>query len=407
MLNQDKLAKFAELSLKIGVNLQPNQEVYIRSQIECAEFARTIAETAYKLGAKKVYIDYSDEKMTRIMYDYETPETLKEIPSWLVDIRNKAVDKKMAVISIASENPSMFAGVAPEKIKAYNVALKQSYKYFYDCMMGNGFRWLVISVPTTAWAEKVFPNDENAVDKLWDAIGNTMRLDYQDPTKEWKKHIETLNRRAEFLNKNNFDYIHMTSKNGTDLKVGLSIGHIWTAAQEEAQDGIPFTANMPTEEIFTAPHKYKVNGIVHNALPLVNKGNIIDDFSITFKDGRIVDYTAKVGLDALKNIIETDEGSHYLGEIALIGKNSPIAKSGIMFYNTLFDENASCHLAFGKGYPTTVKNGNDLNVLELDKIGVNDSIEHCDFMVGTKDMNIVGVSGDKEVTLFVDGEWVI
>ena len=319
------------------------------------------------------------------------------------------VDKNMAIISISAGDPNIYAGVDPEKLQAKAIANKKATTYFYDAMMSNGMRWLVISVPTVAWAKKVFPNDSDsvAVDKLWDAIATTMRLGEENPTEAWSNHIATLNRRAKFLNEHNFDYIHMTSANGTDLKVGLAIGHIWTAAEEKAKDGIPFTANMPTEEIFTAPHKYKVDGVVKNALPLVNNGNVIDSFSLTFKDGKVVDYSAEVGYDALKNIIDTDEGSRHIGEIALIGKKSPISQLGIMFFNTLFDENASCHLALGKAYPTTVHNGTAMTKEELDEIGVNDSLEHCDFMIGSKDMKIVGVKEGKETVLFLDGEWIV
>ncbi len=408
MLTKQQLAHYAELCIKIGVNLQKGQSLCINSPVECADIARYIAEAAYKHGAKKVLVDYRDEKLSRIKYDHETIETLKEVPQWFIDKKNDIVKEKMCVISIAAGDPSIFAGVDPEKLKASSIATRTALKEYQAASMSNVIRWLVVSVPTEAWAKQVFPGAENPVDKLWDAIALTMRLNEKDPTAAWEKHIATLNRRAMFLNGHDFDYLHLTSKNGTDLKVGLALGHIWCAAQEMAQDDIAFTANMPTEEIFTAPHKYNVNGVVKNALPLVNQGNIIDDFSITFKDGRVVDYSAKKGYDALKNIIETDEGSRSIGEVALIGKGSPIHKLGLLFFNTLFDENASCHLALGKAYPTTVKNGSKMTLEELDKIGVNDSMEHCDFMVGTEDMDIVGVTkkGEK-VQLFKDGEWVV
>lgn len=408
MLTDKQLASYAELCIKIGVNLQKNQSVCINTPVECADIARYIAEAAYTHGAKKVLVEYRDEKLSRIKYDHETIETLKEIPQWFIDKKNDIVKEKMCVISIAAGDPSIFAGVDPEKLKASSIATRTALKAYQAASMSNVIRWLVVSVPTKAWAKQVFPGQENPVDKLWNAIALSMHLDTENPLKAWEKHIETLNRRAKFLNDHNFEYIHMTSKNGTDLKVGLAKDHIWCAAQEMAQDGIAFTANMPTEEIFTAPHKYNVNGVVKNALPLVNQGNIIDDFSVTFKDGRVTDFSAGKGYDALKNIIETDAGSRHIGEIALIGKKSPIHEMGLLFYNTLFDENASCHLAFGKAYPTNVKNGSKMTVAKLDKMGVNDSMEHCDFMVGTNDMDILGVTHDgKKIQLFVDGEWVI
>ncbi|MDD3831239.1 MAG: aminopeptidase [Clostridia bacterium] len=408
MLSNEKVKQFADLAIKIGVNLQPNQELNINSPIECAPIVRIMAQAAYDAGAKSVSVKWSDEKLSRINIDNQSIETLQEIPDWIVQRANYIVDKGCANISISAGDPSIYAGVDPVKLQKSSQATRKAIKYYYDKMMANACRWLVVSIPTKAWADKVFPNCEDSVDKLWDAIARTMRLDQDDPVKAWEEHIIRLNRRAKFMNDKDFEYVHMTSKNGTDLMVGLSEGHIWCAAQEEAQDGIMFTANLPTEEIFTAPHKYKVNGVVHNALPLVDNGNIIDEFYVKFKDGKVVDYDAKQGKDALKNIIETDEGSCYLGEVALIGKNSPISQLGILFYNTLFDENASCHLALGKGYPSTVKGGVAMTKEQLDKVGVNESAEHCDFMVGTTDMNIEGITKSGErVQLFVDGEWVI
>lgn len=408
MLSKKQLNDYCDLAIKIGVNLQKDQELVIRTPIECAEIARALATAGYKAGAKFVTVEYRDEKMGRINYDYATAETLEEVPSWLVSRYNYIIEKKCAVISIAAGDPTIMAGVDPEKIMRASKATALAVKDYYEKMMANYVRWLVISVPTKAWADKVFPNCEDSVDKLWTAIAMTMRLDQEEPVKEWEKHIEKLSYRADFLNKHNFEYIHLTSNNGTDLKVGLADKHLWCAAQEVAQDGLPFTANLPTEEVFTAPHNKKINGVVYSALPLVNSGNIIDGFHISFKDGKVVDYGAKTGYDTLKKIIETDEGSHSLGEIALIGKHSPIAESNLLFYNTLFDENASCHLALGKAYPSNIVNGTTMTREQLNKLGHNDSLEHCDFMIGTADMNIVGVDkkGNK-VQLFVDGEWVI
>ncbi|MEG1527879.1 MAG: aminopeptidase [Clostridia bacterium] len=408
MLSEKQLEKFADLAVKIGINLQVGQDLNIRTQIECAPIARMIAVSAYKAGARRVMVDYLDEKLKRIDFDYQSIEALEDVPNWAIEKNNYLIDHNCANISIAAGDPSIYTGVSAEKLQKSAAAYSKANKYYRDGMMSNACRWLVISVPTKAWADKIFPKCDNSVDKLWDAIAMTMRLDQKDPVGAWEKHIETLTRRAEFMNSKNFDHVHLTNKHGTDLKVGLAEGHIWCAAQELAKDGIKFTANMPTEEIFTAPHKDRVDGVVVSALPLVNQGNIIEDFSITFKAGRVVDFKAKKGYDALSNIIETDDGSHYLGEVALIGKNSPIAKSGLLFFNTLFDENASCHLALGQGYPSTVKDGTTMTKQQLADVGVNDSMEHCDFMIGTKDINIVGVTRSGEETqLFVDGEWVI
>ena len=274
--------------------------------------------------------------------------------------------------------------------------------------MSNGIRWCVVSVPTKKWAEKVFPDAADPVYSLENAIMKTMRLDKSDPEKEWEKHIAALDSRAAFLNSRNFSYLHFKNGKGTDLKVGLVENHVWLSAKEKAADGVDFIANMPTEEVFTAPHRLKTEGRVCSAMPLSYNGQIIDGFTLDFKKGKIVGFTAEKGYDALKRLIETDKGTSMLGEVALIGKDSPIAQSGILFFNTLFDENASCHIAIGKGYPTTVKDGANKPLSELKKIGVNDSVEHVDFMIGTPDLSVTGYQTDgTSVALLKDGKWCV
>lgn len=410
MLTNKQLENFAELAVRVGANMQKDQEVVIRCDVQCKDFAHLIAEKAYQFGAKRVHMQWSDEVLGRINMLNASKEALCEIPDYLLARNKYYIEHKVCLISIKAGDPNILKGCDPDKLAASNVAALKANKEFRNATMSNYLRWTLVSIPTKAWASQVFPNmdPDEAVDKMWDAIGHIMRLDTPDPTAAWREHIATLHRRADFLNSHNFEYIHMTNSRGTDLKVGLATNHMWIAAEEEGQDGVPFTANMPTEEIFTAPHNCKINGTVVNALPLVNNGNVIDNFSITFKDGKVVDYKAEVGYDALKGILTSDEGVLSLGEIALIGKNSPIAESGILFYNTLFDENASCHLAFGQSYPTTIKDGNNMTIDELVAHGMNQSLQHVDFMVGTKDMDIDGIDHDGNVVpLFRDGEWVI
>lgn len=410
MLTNKQMEKFAELAVLVGANMQPKQEVVIRCDVQCKDFAHLIAQKAYKFGAKRVHMQWLDEELARIELQNASKKTLSKVPEYSVAQNKYFIKHKVCLISISAGNPNIFKGCKADKLEARHLAILKSRKEIRKATMSNYLRWTIVSIPTVGWASQVFPDvdPQVAVDKLWDAIGHIMRLDTPNPTEAWREHIATLHRRADYLNSHNFEYIHMTNSRGTDLTVGLATDHLWIAAEEEGQDGIPFTANMPTEEIFTAPHNRKINGTVVNALPLVNNGNIIDNFSITFKDGKVVDYTAEVGYDALKGILTSDEGVLSLGEIALIGKGSPIAESGILFYNTLFDENASCHLAFGASYPTTVKNGNSLTAEELNERGMNSSLQHVDFMVGTKDMNIDGITYDgKVVPLFRDGEWVI
>lgn len=410
MLTNKQMEKYAELAVRVGANMQKGQEVVIRCDVQCAEFAHLIAAKAYEFGAKLVHMEWHDEKLDRINMLNATKEAIADIPQYRKAMWDYSIERKCCLISISAEDPNKYKGCDPAKLSAYQVAFQLARQAFRNATMSNYLRWTIVSIPTPAWAQQIFPNDtvDVAVDKLWNAIGHIMRLDQADPTAAWEKHITTLVRRAEFLTRHNFEYIHMTNAQGTDLTVGLAEDHVWIAAQEEGQDGIPFTANMPTEEIFTAPHNRKINGTITNALPLVNNGNVIDNFSITFKNGKVVDYTAEIGYDTLKGLLSSDEGVLSLGEIALIGKNSPIAESGILFYNTLFDENASCHLAFGASYPTTVKGGNDMTAEQLAAHGMNQSIQHVDFMVGTKDIDIDGIAYDGKVTpLFRNGEWVI
>lgn len=408
MLTGKKLYDFAELVLGVGVNLQKGQGLEIVCPVEKSEVAVAFSEKAYEMGARIVNVRWSCEKTDRVNYLYAEEEALTDIPKWFVDSKNYLVKKRFCYVAIDAEDPSAFKDVPSEKLAAVSKKKSKLLKAFSDEVMSNGIRWCVVSVPTESWAKKIFPAAADPVEELSFAIEKTMRLDEKNPLEAWQKHIDTLNRRAEFMNAKNFEYLHYTSANGTDLMLGLAENHVWVSAQEKAKDGVPFVANMPTEEIFTAPHKDKINGVVKSALPLSYNGQIIENFSFTFKKGKVIDFSAEKGYDVLKKLLETDAGTLSLGEAALIGKNSPIAKSGILFLNTLFDENASCHLALGKGYPTTVKGGAEMTVKELKKLGVNDSVEHVDFMIGSPDLSVTGIGYDKsETPLFVDGEWVI
>ena len=408
MLTGKKLYDFAGLVLGVGVNLQKGQGLEIVCPVEKSEVAVAFSEKAYEMGARIVNVRWSCEKTDRVNYLYAEEEALTDIPKWFVDSKNYLVKKGFCYVAIDAEDPSAFKDVPSEKLAAVSKKKSKLLKAFSDEVMSNGIRWCVVSVPTESWAKKIFPAAADPVEELSSAIEKTMRLDEKNPLEAWQKHIATLNRRAEFMNAKNFEYLHYKSANGTDLMLGLAENHVWVSAQEKAKDGVPFVANMPTEEIFTAPHKDKINGVVKSALPLSYNGQIIENFSFTFKKGKVVDFSAEKGYDVLKKLLETDAGTLSLGEAALIGKNSPIAKSGILFLNTLFDENASCHLALGKGYPTTVKGGAEMTVKELKKLGVNDSVEHVDFMIGSPDLSVTGIGYDKsETPIFVDGEWVI
>ncbi|MBP5466481.1 MAG: aminopeptidase [Clostridia bacterium] len=402
------LNKFAEAVLRVGVNIQENQGLEIICPVEKSEVATALTTAAYKLKAKIVRVRWECETIDRLNYLNASEETLSDIPKWLVDSKNYLVEKGFCYVAIAAEDPSAFTGVPPQKIAAAARARGKALKKFYENVMSNGIRWCVVSVPTKEWAKKVFPYSSDPEKELGEAIVKTMRLNCADPVKAWKKHVKTLESRAKFLNSHDFAALHFSSGNGTDFTVGLADGHRWLSAEERAKDGLNFVANMPTEEVFTAPHRLKADGVVKSAMPLCYEGQIIDGFTLKFKKGRVVDFSAEKGYDALKHLIGTDKGTERLGEVALIGKNSPIAKSGILFYNTLFDENASCHIALGKGYPTTIADGESLSRAERAKRGLNDSIEHVDFMIGAADTDIDGLTKDgKTVPVFRNGDWII
>ena len=408
MFTGKKLIDYARLVLEIGVNLQRGQGLEISCPAERREIAHALAEQAYALGAKIVRVRWNDEVLDNINYTYADKDALCRIPKWFTDSKNELVRENFCYVAIAAENPMAFKNIPADKLAAVAKARSRALKYYTDKVMGNAIRWCVVSVPTLEWAKTVFPNDENCEAKLLDAIARTMRLDCPDPVGEWHKHIAALERRANFLNKERFEYLHFKNSVGTDLKVGLAEGHVWLSAKERAKDGVCFVANIPTEEVFTAPHRMKVEGTVKSALPLAENGHIIDNFSLTFRNGKVTDFSAETGYDHLKHLIERDKGAARLGEVALIDKNSPVARSGILYYNTLFDENASCHLALGKAYPTTIALGADATKKELAASGANDSAEHVDFMIGTPDISVCGIKKNGEsIALMSDGEWII
>lgn len=407
-MDEKTLKKFARLVLSIGVNLQKNQGLEVICPVEKSEVAVAFTEEAYKLNAKIVNIRWYSERTDRLNYIYADKKALCDIPKWYIDSKNYLVEKGFCYVAISAEDPSAFQDVPADKIASVTKARGKLLKNYFEKVMANEIRWCVASVPSEPWAKKVFPNSLDPQKDLSRAIEKSMRLNAKDPVKEWQDHVENLRKKAKFMNDNDFEYLYFKNSLGTDFKVGLCEDAIWTAAEETAKDGVKFVANMPTEEVFTAPHRLKAEGVVKSAMPLSYEGQLIENFSLTFKKGKVVDFSAEKGYDALKSLIETDEGTHRLGEVALIGKNSPIAKSGILFYNTLFDENASCHIALGNGYPTTVKNGADLSVKERKAKGLNDSIDHVDFMIGTKDLSVTGIKRDGSlVAIFKDGEWAI
>ncbi|MFZ5351986.1 MAG: aminopeptidase [Bacillota bacterium] len=408
-MNNVLLEKYARLLVKIGVCLQENQTLVISSPLECAFFARIIAETAYKEGAKDVVMNWNDQPSTRIKLLYAPESTLEVVPNWRKEFYISLAREGAAFISIAADDPDLMSDVDPARMSLMYKNLGLALKEYRERMMCNRNKWCVASVPTEKWAQKVFPDDtlETAMNKLWNAILNTVRVDKDDPVSEWKKHITNLKKSLDFLNTYNFKHIHMKNSIGTDVTIELPEKHLWTGGSDLTPEGVEFVANMPTEEVFTMPKKTGVNGRVVSSMPLNYNGSLIENFSLTFKDGKVVEYTAEKGKEFLKEMISIDEGASYLGEIALVPVDSPISNMGILFYNTLFDENASSHVAIGNAYPTNIKGGENMSREELDELGANYSLTHIDFMIGTDDMTVTGMTHDGvEVAIMKDGNFV-
>jgi aminopeptidase len=410
-MNKEKLRKYAELAVKMGVNIQKGQPLAISSPIETAQFTRFLVEEAYKAGARKVSVDWHDESISKMHYEFMDLEDLKKVPKWSIDKAETAMEENTARISISASNPELLKDIDPVKIKESGKARSQALVNVQAQLMANKVQWCVLSIPTINWAKKVFPDvsDEEAVTKLWDAIFSAVRIkDDNDPIEEWKQHNKTLAEKVKTLNDLNLSYLHFTSSNGTDFKVGLVKNHIWAGGSEYNQSNVEFNPNMPTEEVFTMPDANFAEGKVVASKPLNYNGQLINNFELIFKDGKVVDFNAEQGKETLRSLIELDEGSCRLGEVALVPYESPISLSGILFFNTLFDENAACHLALGKAYPMNIKDGTNLSLDELKARGANHSLTHVDFMIGTKDLDIVGYDQEgKSIQIFKNGNWAI
>ncbi|MDD4584289.1 MAG: aminopeptidase [Bacilli bacterium] len=409
---KELLNKYAKLIVNVGVNIQKGQMLIVNGSVTSIDLAREIALEAYKSGASKVQVKYNDEILSRYALLYQSDETLKEVPEWFIDERLYAIEKGAAMVSITSPNPKAMEGVNPEKMKISQQAV-QAHPKFQDIMaytMGNRGQWCVVAMPSDEWAKKVFPAlpIKEAYEQLWLAILKASRVSKDnDPVAAWAEHNSNISRRSKIMNEHNFKSLHYKNSLGTDFDVELVNNHIWAGGSEHTTKGIVFNPNIPTEEVFTMPLKTGVNGKIFSTKPLFYNGKLIEDFWFEFKDGKVVDFGAKKEYETLKNLVENDPGSCYLGEVALVQYDSPISNSGILFYNTLFDENASCHLALGNAYPMNVKGGTSMSREQLKAAGANSSFTHVDFMVGSKDLDIVGTKHDgSKVQIFKNGNFV-
>ena len=410
MVSKKMLSEYARLAVKIGVNVQKGQPLLINGPVEAFEFIRECVKVAYEAGASEVWVDYRDNNLQRMSFEHVETETLKEIPSWAIDRIKYRIDKKYCVLHVISDDPDLLEGIDSQKVFEVQMANMKASNQFQYYTMNNIGQWSIVAYPNRKWAKKVFPelSEDEAYDRLWDAIMSTSRVSEDgDVTKAWDEHNREVKVHSEKLNEFNFKSLHFENSLGTDLKVGLIRNHIWEGGADKTQGGVTFNPNIPTEEVFTMPDCYHIDGTVVSTKPLSYNGKLIDEFKLTFKDGKVIEYSAKTNEDVLKNMLDTDDGSRSLGEVALISYDSPISNSNILFYNTLFDENASCHLALGKCYPTNVKGGSDMTSEELHKLGGNDSMIHVDFMFGSRDISVTGTTyDDKEVVVFADGNFV-
>ncbi|MBR7141935.1 MAG: aminopeptidase [Clostridia bacterium] len=399
---EEKTAEYAALLVKEGLALQESQVLVISAQTECAPFVRTVAREAYRQGAKEVVCLWNDEILSQMAYAHAPLEVFETVPDWRVESRMHYVRQGACFLSLCGGDPDLLARADPQKLSTANRVFNAAYREYYANTMANRCRWCVAGVPTRAWAEKVFGADEASIQKLWQAIFNTVRISEDGSALEaWRAHTCEMARREEKLNRLQFDRLIYRNARGTNFTVGLPENHVWAGGAEKAADGITFSANIPTEEMFTAPHRLRAEGTLVSALPLSYNGVLIDGFTLKFHNGEVVKYSAEVGLEALERLLNSCPGMKMLGEVALVPHCSPIAQMGVLFYNTLYDENASCHFALGASYPSCVDRGTELGEEEQLALGLNQAEDHVDFMIGTEDLVVEGITKNGETVVIL------
>ena len=404
----ENLKKYARLIAETGVNVQDNHTVVLQISVDQAPLARLITEEAYRLGAAEVIVQWSDETIQREFLSHAATDRIENVPQYKIDQTDDWIAKGASRISVVSSNPDALAGVDAQRVAAFQAANGKALVNLRKATQANKVSWTVVAAASEGWAAKVFPElatSEEQVDALWNEIFKTTRIYEENPVIAWDIHDKKLQEKAAELNEQQFTALHYTAP-GTDLTIGLPKNHLWEGAGSYNARGEEFMANMPTEEVFTAPDSRRVDGYVSSTKPLSYAGTIISGMKFTFKDGKVVDFSAEQGEEALKNLLAIDEGAKHLGEVALVPDPSPISHSGLIFYNTLFDENASNHLAFGSAYAFNLQGGTEMSEEELAEAGLNRSQTHVDFMVGSDKMNIDGIKEDGTIVpVFRNGDW--
>lgn len=403
-----KLERYADLIVRKGVNVKPGQEVVVQAPVEVAAFVRLLVARAYAVGAGHVTVIWNDDAVMRLTYENVDASWFETVPAWQREQLDSLAEAGACFIFVEGADPEALKGIDPAKPAAASKARNTQCVKYRHGMDFNINPWCIAGAPVAAWARQVYPGveDEVAMYRLWCAILSVARADGDDPEAAWELHNATFEKNLRLLNERHFDRLHYTSANGTDLWVGMTDKHVWEGGSSSTPDGHVFFPNIPTEEVFTSPHCERVDGVVYSALPLVRHGNKIDRFWFRFENGLVVDFDAEVGRDTLASILDTDEGARRLGEVALISKNTPIRETETLFYDTLYDENASCHLALGSGFPECYEGGYAMTQDDLRDLGLNKSGTHVDFMIGADDLDIMGVTADgEEIPVFVNGQW--
>ena len=406
---QKNLNKYAALILKVGLNIQPGDNILLRMDKSCLPLAQELSRQAYAMGAHNIHPVYSDDEMTLARYQLAPDAAFDSYPDFFADFTEAAYLHNYHVLSLHAPNPELLKEVAPARIGKWQKVTAIAGERLMKYTMGNQVKWCVAAVPSAAWAASVFPDkpEAQAMEALWHSIFAATRVFMDDPVAAWEAHEAQLVAHEQFLNEQAFEKLHYTAP-GTDLMVYLPEGHVWMGGSSQLPRGDRFMPNIPTEEVFSMPHAYKVDGTLKSTKPLATRGRIIDGMTFVFKDGKVVDFDATVGKDILQDILDTDEGARRLGEMALVGDDSPISNTGLLFKNTLFDENASCHFALGSAYSENHVRGGELTDEEKKQVGMNKSITHVDFMVGGPELSVVGIKKDgTRVQILEKGNWVV
>ena len=407
-MKKTELRSYARLIARMGINVQKNQEVIINAELDQPEFVAMVVEECYRAGAGRVRVEWSYQPLTKITFRYAKLKTLEKVEDWEIEKIKHRVEVLPAMIYLMSEDPDGLVGINQEKYMKAAQRRSRVIKPFRD-QMDNKYQWCIAAVPGKAWAKKLFPKERASVamEKLWQAILSCARA-FGDGEQNWKDHNKSLAEKCAYLNSLGLDKLCYKSKNGTDLTVGLIPDAEFLGGCEKllGKDDVVYNPNIPSEEIFVSPMKGRADGVVYSTKPLAFQGNLIENFSFRFENGKVVEVHAEKNEELLKKLVTMDEGAAYLGECALVPYSSPINKTGILFYNTLFDENAVCHLAIGRGFTNCIKDYDKYSNEECHAKGINDSLIHEDFMIGSEDLDITGVTADgKEYPIFRNGEW--